>query len=253
MNTTTYPRSNKGYSAQLRTHSDLIKRVGKQYNNAAMKRVEWNAAMKAEPDLEPLLLVGEGSREMQIARLSAFYGRLEGRAAYTRGSSTTPGKPGQFFKGEPSMCSIFDEHRAALEALAAANADGVYGRVSWHYALAATPDVAQAIGYTDRDAEGKRKLVNVLGFWYRTRKKPGSVSTRAPKHKQPEPVQENRQPMQALPQFCSHCGHSIALEALAANLVSTLSSNGLSSQQIVDTLTRAAATVNRMTNTNHES
>ncbi len=230
-------KANKGYTALLRPHMETIARLAGRYGNPERNRVEWELALKSEPELESTLLVGEGPREQQIKRLSAVWMRLR------------PDQKGRqtMFNGEQSICSRLDDHRPAVEAMARANTNHL-GRVSWYAGLMSSPDVADAIGYSALDAEGKRKFINVLGFWYRTRATPG----------QPKPAKQpaklSRVEPQAAPapapvpaaRFCPRCGEDIGSHALASGIVASMSASGLTPTQIMQTLLHAANTITQL-------
>ncbi len=231
-------KANKGYTALLRPHMETITRLAGKYGNPDRNRVEWELALKSEPELESTLLVGEGTREQQIKRLSAVWMRLR------------PDQKGRqtMFNGEQSLCSRLDDHRPAIEAMARANTNHL-GRVSWYAGLMSSPDVADAIGYSALDTEGKRKFINVLGFWYRTRATPGQPKPA----KQPAKLIRGENGYQAAPapaptqsSFCPRCGENLGAHALAQGIVASLSASGLSQAQIIQTLTHAANTITKL-------
>ncbi len=230
-------KANKGYTALLRPHMETITRLAGKYGNPDRNRVEWELALKSEPELESTLLVGEGTREQQIKRLSAVWMRLR------------PDQKGRqtMFNGEQSLCSRLDDHRPAIEAMARANTNHL-GRVSWYAGLMSSPDVADAIGYSALDAEGKRKFINVLGFWYRTRGTPGQLKPAK------QPAKLSRVEPQAAPapapvpaaRFCPRCGEDIGSHALASGIVASMSASGLTPTQIMQTLLHAANTITKL-------
>jgi hypothetical protein len=250
-----------GHTELLRPHLATIERLANSYKRPGGNGVAWNQALKAEPDLCNVLLLGEGTRKDQIKRLSMFWMRVKPRDA-------SNGVPHRNFRGEQSICSRLDDNREALEIMAKANTNSM-GRVSWVAALASSPNLADAIGFTALNGEGQRKMVNVLGFWYRTRRKPGDPA----KPKGPKPTGRRYDSVQAMMQgdgvpeaiqkravalsddrresapaarFCPRCGEDLGAHALAAGIVASMSASGLTPTQIMQTLTHAANTVTKL-------
>ncbi len=240
----------KGYTDLLRPHLETMARLAQKYSNPSRpNRVEWLQALKDEPALCDTLLVGDGPQTEQIKRISAVWMRLKPGGLDSRpkrqGNRTPQSQrtAQRNFKGTQSLCSRLDDHRPVLEEMARANSNAL-GRVSWVAALAASPDVADAIGYSDLDEEGRRKMINVLGFWYRTRAKPGQAGKPA-RAQRNGPATEVQAAAPAA-RFCPRCGEDIGAHALASGIVASMSASGLSPTQIMQTLTQAANTVSKL-------
>lgn len=230
-----------GHTDLLRPHLTTIERLANTYRNGG--KVFWNRALKAEPELCNVLLLGEGTRKDQIKRLSMFWMRVKPKAPAA--PALNGGVQQRMFRGEQSICSRLDDHRDELEKMARSNTNH-QGRVAWVAGLTANPDVADAVGYTALDAEGQRRMINVLGFWYRTRRKPGEPVKQA-RVKALEPVPELPAPAPApAARFCPRCGNDLGAHALAAGIVASMSASGLTPEQIVQTLTHAANTVTKL-------
>ena len=245
------------YTNQLRDQMDTLTSIATKYGSRDGRRVEWLQAFAEDPALEPKLLHGPGPRSEQIKRLSAAWVKLRPRPATKQTR----------FNGKPSLSSIFDDNRAELERIIRENKDN-RGRVNWVKALDANPQVADAIGYTQRDPRDKIKLIAVLGFWYRSRGKPRSklvaslqrasddarerVSQVPPAERPPVAGFTGRPLPQPVARFCPHCGEDLGSHTLAVGIISSMSASGLTPTQIMQTLTQAAGAVARLT-TNHET
>ena len=69
--------SNSGHTAHFLQHRDTIERLATTYRGKdGRDRISWLAAFDAEPALEPVLLIGDGTRRQKIARLNGWFKRL---------------------------------------------------------------------------------------------------------------------------------------------------------------------------------
>jgi len=257
--TTTPTQIRPGWRAQLLPHKDEALRLRATYKNPVTGKTDWKAAFAAEPDLKPKLLVGPGDEKAQRLRLQQALGDWTNPRKYKYMPKAERPAPSP----SPKQYTQFDANSDALRALGQKYTDP-QGKIWWKAAFASDPALAHATGMQDT-----RAWFSALSYWWKTRVRgvPSykAASNPAPKRARlsqpagavvpPAPVPapaQNGQPPAVLAQrpaarFCSHCGHPIAVEGLAATLVAAMGSAGLSEEQIVETLTQAATTVGRMT------
>lgn len=237
----------------LEPHYDTIARVAVQYLNHYNGRVRWANAMVSEPELRDKLLVGGGNENAQVKRLSNFWmrrspggkERLKARRQVKDKSNGPPQTSGNRYAN--SYTSILDTNREGMMAIVRDyKKGGIRGGISWTEGLAANPALADAIGYSGQTEKEQRRLLTLIGFWHRNRNSK-NVNRGSPKLNAVEPaVATPATNHRHSPRFCSNCGHSLAAESLATGIIASLSASGLTHDQIIDTLTRAAATVSRL-------
>lgn len=251
--------STSGYSAQLRQHSDLIKRVGLQY--MVNGRVDWKRAIQSDPDTANKLLVGDGPLDSKIKRISNVWLRL-------KQSGKVEGLPQAAYPKTPKLgvhganCALFDQHAAEIRDLVGDNRHPSNGKVLWQEALDRSPQLAKAIGFP-ANGQDRKPFLAVLSFWYRDRERrrkhglpiPGTshphglVPRPQPQHivvGEPAPAPVPAPQRQLSMRFCPQCGNALLAHALASDIVAAMTASGLSQEQIVETLTRAAGAVARL-------
>jgi len=209
-------RTSRGYAADLRQHLDDIKHIATTYVSPN-GRIDWEGALEKEPQLESKLLVGPGTRQRRIKRIVNLWTQITGkRTKYQqrRREAKLAGVPVQ--PPSSTTCNLFDGMRQRLEVMAQTYR-GPSGRTAWSYALANSPDIAQEIGYAGATPAKQRRLMILLGFWYRDRLRKGNSRLVRDVVPQGSGVVADSRPLLSaptaaqpkLPRFCAHCGEAI--------------------------------------------